>query len=443
MARRFAMTERNASQIEFPAVCRRRVEACFDGGAVTSDGGAVLLRECDARLGLTRRAAEGVGDDRQGGKVVHSTRSMTAQLVYGLCLGYEDLNDHDALRDDPCLQTAVGRDSRLAGSSTLCRFQNRMDGEAAWALNRLLVDLFVESFDSPPKELVLDFDATDIPVHGEQVGRFFHGYYRTYCFLPLYVTCGRQVLAAYLRPSRKDPAKHTGAILRLLVRRLREEWPGVRIVFRADSGFCRAHVLRWCERHEVGYVVGLARNPVLERLCSRLRIRAGKRFRRTGRKARLFADIHYGAKTWNGCRRRVIAKAEHTSLGPNNRFVVTNLHGDARELYDECYCARGDMENRIKEQMELFADRTSCHDWWPNQFRLLLSALAYTLLEAVRRLALEGTELAAAQCSTIRLKLMKVGAVVVRNTRRVRLMLSSAFPLQDLFRTVAGRLAGG
>lgn len=437
------MTKDNAFDIEFPTVRRRRVEACFDGGAVTSDGGALLLRECDARLGLTRRASEAIGDDRQKGKVVHSTRSMTAQLVYGLCLGYEDLNDHDTLRDDVCLQTAVGRDSRLAGSSTLCRFQNRMDGEAAWALNKLLVDLFVESFESPPEELVLDFDATDIPIHGEQVGRFFHGYYRTYCFLPLYVTCGKQVLAAYLRPSRKDPALHTGAILRLLVQRFREEWPGVRIVFRADSGFCRPHVLEWCDRHGVGYVVGLARNQVLERLCSRLRIKAAKRFRRTGRKARLFADIRYGAGTWNGCRRRVVAKAEHTRLGANNRFVVTNLPGKAREIYDDIYCARGDMENRIKEQMELFADRTSCHNWWPNQFRLLLSSLAYTLFEAMRRLALKGTELARAQCSTIRLKLMKIGAVVVRNTRRVKLMLSSAFPRQDLFRTVARRLAAG
>lgn len=436
------MTECSSLGIGFPVVQGRRVEACFDGGAVTSDGGALLLRQCDARLGLTRRAAEAVGDGRQRGKVVHSSRSMLGQLVYGLCLGHEDLNDHDALRDDPCLQTAVGRDSRLAGPSTLCRFQNRMDRDAAVALNRLLVDLFVESFDSPPEELVLDFDATDVPIHGEQVGRFFHGYYRNYCFLPLYVTCGKQLLVAYLRPSDRDPARHAGAVLRLLVRRFRREWPGVRIVFRADSGFCRQRVLDWCDNRGVGYVVGLARNSRLLELSSRLRAKAEREHRRTGRKARRFADIHYAAGTWKR-RRRVVVKAEHTGLGPNNRFVVTNLPGGGQAIYDDCYCARGDMENRIKEQLELFAGRTSCHNWWPNQFRVLLSALAYTLFEAMRRIALPGTELAKAQCSTIRLKLLRIGAVVVRNTRRVRIMLSSAFPMQDIFRTAATRLGTG
>ena len=435
------MAECILSGFEFPAVCGRRVEAHFDGGHVTSDGGSLLIRQTDRRLDVTRRAAKLLNDPRQPGKVDHSSLSILRQRTFGLALGYDDLNDHDVVRHDLCLQSATDRDRALASSSTLCRFENSMDRSTAVALNELLVQLFIESFDSAPEELVLDFDATDVPVHGNQVGRFFHGFYRGYCFLPLYVTCGSQILVSYLRPSSKDGARHAWAILALLVQRFRQVWPNVRIIFRADSGFCRHRMLDWCDRAHVGYIVGLARNQRLERMCSRTREKARRSFQRNNRKVRRFIDIGYAASTWSH-KRRVIVKAEYNSLGPNTRFVVTNVPGKAQPLYDELYCARGDMENRIKEQkLGLFADRTSCHDWWPNQFRILLSSLAYVLLEGMRRLALEGTELAHAQCSTIRLKLLKIGAVVTRNTRRIRLMLSSAYPWQRLFHLVAHRLA--
>ena len=435
------MTERTLPGFDFPAVGGRRVEAHFDGGHVTSDGGCMLLRQTDRRLGLTRRAALLLKDPRQRGKVKHPMVSMLRQRLFGLALGYEDLNDHDLMRHDLCLQSAVDRTEVLASSSTLCRLENGVDRQAAVGLNKLMVELFIESFTESPSELVLDFDATDVPVHGDQVGRFFHGFYDNYCFLPLYVTCGSQLLVSYLRASNKDGARHAWAILALLVRRFRQVWPDVRIIFRADSGFCRHRLLEWCDRNNVGYVVGLARNRRLESMCSRTRAKAQQAHRRGTEKVRRFIDIGYAASTWKR-RRRVIVKAEYNRLGANTRFVVTNLPGEGKQLYDQLYCARGDMENRIKEQqLDLFADRTSCHNWWPNQFRILLSSLAYVLLEAMRRLALKGTELACAQCSTIRLKLLKIGAVVTRNTRRVRLMLSSACPWQALFLLVARRLA--
>ena len=291
--------------------------------------------------------------------------------------------------------------------------------------------------------MILDFDATDDRVHGLQEGRFFHGYYDAYCLLPLYVFCGEQLLVSYLRPSNVDGAKHTWAILALLVERLRQAWPAVRIILRADSGFCRHHVLRWCERHGVGYIVGLARNKRLQRMIEESFVDVEQRFEETKEKQRVFLDLRYGAKSW-GRQRAVIAKFEVTAQGRNPRFIVTNLNGDAQQLYDKVYCARGEMENRIKEQqLGLFADRTSAHDWWTNQFRLLLSSLAYVLMESIRRLALQDTELAHAQVGTLRLKLLKVGAIVLRNTRRIRFLLSTAFPCQRLFCTVAERLVPG
>jgi hypothetical protein len=419
------------------------VEAHFGGGSVSSDGGVLLLRQADRRLGLTAGVAAVLGDERRRSSCQHDVRSLVRQRVYALALGYEDLNDHQTLRADPGLQTAVERDEPLASSPTLCRWENRADRDAAWAIHRVLVERFIVSYKRPPRRLVLDFDATDDAVHGNQEGRFFHGYYDHYCFLPLYVFCGSQLLVSYLRPSSADPARHVWAILALLVRRLRQEWPEVEIVFRGDSQLCRWRVLAWCERHGVGYIVGLAKNNRVQAEAVGLMAAAHAGFVATGAKQRLFADLVYAAGTWDKPR-RVIAKAEHGDQGSNPRFVVTNLDGDAQMLYDTVYCARGEMENRIKEQqLDLFADRTSCHHWWPNQLRLLLSSLAYTLLEAIRRLALQGTELARAQCGTIRLKLLKIGAVVVRNTRRVRFILSSGYPLQALFFQVAARLASG
>lgn len=433
------MAECSASKLDFTAVGGRRFEADFSGGSITSDGGAPLLREVDRRLGLTKAVAAALPDGREAGKVEHSLLSLFRQRAYGLALGYEDGNDHAFLRHDVAFQSAVGRDEALASPPTLCRWENESGRGTCLAVGQVLVEQFIASFAVPPAELVLDFDATDVPVHGHQAGRFFHGYYDNYCFLPLYVFCGDRILAAYLRPSRDDGARHAGAVLKLLVRRLRQAWPGVRIVFRADSGFCRRRILHWCECNRVGYVVGLAKNAVLNRMAGpwmeQARAAAGDGT------ARVFADLSYAAGSWKR-ERRVILKAERLPGKDNHRYILTNLDGDGRALYEKLYCARGEAENRIKEQqLDLFASRTSCHDWWANQFRLLLSAVAYTLVEAVRRLALHGTELAEATCATIRLRLFKIGAVVLRNTRRIRILLSSACPWQNLYRLAAARLS--
>ena len=368
---------------------------------------------------------------------------MLRQRVLALALGYEDLNDHDALRDDLVVQTACEGDRRLASSSTLCRFERRAERQWAIAIHQQLVEQFIASHRQAPGELVLDFDATDDPVHGHQPGRFFHGYYDRYCFLPLYVLCGRQLLVAYLRPSNIDASKHTWAILSLLVKRFRRQWPGVRIVLRGDSAFCRHRMLDWCERNDVRYIVGLARNSALEREVQVACEVAKKGFEATGRKNRLFAQFDYGARTW-GRRRRVIARIEHGPKGRNPRFIVTNLDGEAKVLYERVYCQRGEMENRLKEQqLDLFADRTSSSKWWTNQYRVLLAALAYTLLDSMRRTALRGTDLARAQCQTLRLRLLKIGAVVTRNTRTVAIRLSSTCPDQDVFRLLVQRLTAG
>lgn len=428
---------------EFPRVNRRVVEASFDGGDITSDGGVLLLRQADRLLGLSEAIARALKDPRRQASCDHDLKSLLRQRLYAIALGYEDLNDHDALRQDVALQTAVERDQSLASAPTLCRFENRVDRETARRLHEVLVEQFIDSFKRPPKKLILDFDATDDAVHGEQEGRFFHGFYRHYCFLPLYVFCGDQLLVSYLRPSNIDGAKHSWAILSLLVKRLRQAWPKVKIVFRGDAGFCRWKMLAWCDRHGIGYIVGLAKNKRLNVLTASLQGEAAACFASTGQKIRWFTDIHYGARSWDRAR-RVIAKIEYSQHGANPRYVVTNLEADAKYLYDKLYCARGDMENRIKEsQLDMFGDRTSCQRWWGNQFRLLLSSLAYTLIEAIRRIALKGTELARAYVGTIRLKLFKIGAVILKNTRRIRFLLASGCPYQELYFLVAHRLAPG
>jgi len=437
------VTDCTLSKIEFPRCCGRRVEADFGGGDISSNGGALLLSAADRRLGLLSGLARRLDDARQAGKIAHKLLPLLRQRVYAVALGHEDVNDHAGLRDDLALQTAVGRDRRLASPSTVGRLDRAADRAWAWAVHVSMVESFIASFDTAPAELVLDFDATDDPVHGCQVGRFFHGYYDHYCFLPLYVFCGERLLVSYLRPSNLDGAKHAWAILALLVKRLRQAWPDVRIILRADSGFCRHRMLGWCERHDVGYIVGLAKNARLNKDAETAMDRAEAAYRHSGEKQRLFAELSYGARTWTK-RRRVIARLEFGAKGANPRYVVTNLEGGGRQLYDELYCQRGEMENRIKEQqLDLFADRTSCHDWWPNQFRLLVSSLAYSLIQAIRRRALQGTDMARAQAGTIRLKLLRIGAVVIRNTRRVRLHLSSACPHKALFQLAAARLKPG
>ena len=437
-------TDCNASSIRFTSLGRQKIVAQFDGGPITSDAGAILLREVDRRLRLFDRIDGIIPDPRDPESITHAQRTLIAQRVIAIACGWEDLNDHERLRIDPLMQIVTGRgvdeEQPLASTPTLCRLENRVSHKTCVGLSELLVELFIESFDAPPTELVLDFDATDDPVHGEQEGRFFHGFYGGYCFLPLYVFCGSRLLAAYLRPSNIDASKHSRAILKLLVARLREVWPQVKITIRADSGFCRWRMMRWCERHDVDYILGLARNSRLLEMSQPLVTQAEAAFKQSQEKQRLFGETSYAAETWDK-ERRVIVKAEHLDKGSNPRFIVTSREGEPQQLYDDLYCARGEMENRIKEQqLGLFADRTSCHDFVANQFRLLLSSFAYVLIEHLRRVGLKDTPLASAQVSTIRTKLLKIGALVKSSVRRLVLHLSAAFPLADLFRQIVTRL---
>ena len=449
-------TDCNKPIIQFTPLARRDVIAQFDAGAISSDGGAILLREVDRRINLLDRVDRLIPDPRNPFFIEHDQRTLLAQRVLAIACGWEDLNDHTTLRNDLVFQLATGRKASgrkkgqgdvdperpLASASTLCRLENRIDRRACVEMNKLLVELFIESHPTPPKEVVLDFDATNDAIHGRQEGRFFHGYYDEYCFLPLYVFAGEQLLCAYLRPSNIDGAKHSWAILALIARRLRQAWPGVKIIFRGDSGFCRWKMLRWCDRHGVDYIIGLAKNPSLIRKSATFMASAEKAFKETGQKQRLFGELTYAAGTWDK-ERRVIARIEHTDKGENPRFVVTSLAGDGQALYEQTYCARGEMENRIKEQqLGLFADRTSCHDFVANQFRLLLSSMAYVLIETLRRTILVGTELARAQATTIRLKLLKIGALVQRSVRRIVIHLSESFPLTGLVESLAATLSG-
>lgn len=434
------MTKCYQTALEFPPAKRRRVEADFSGGDITGNGGIPLLAQVDRAMGLTRAVARALNDTRRRASCEHSQLELLQQRIYALTLGYEDLNDHSELRHDLALQTATARVETLASPATLCRLEQRADRASAVAIHDILFQQFIKAHDRPPRRLILDFDATDTPLHGEQEGRFFHGYYDHYCFLPLYVFCGRHLLVSYLRRSDGDPARHSWAILALLVKALRRHWPKTEIVFRGDSGFCRWKLMRWCERHDVHYIVGIARNDRLLAHCALWREAAETLFELTGKKQRVFGSFPHAAGTWDKPR-RVIVKAEHSAHGANPRWIVTNLSQSDQYLYDKVYCARGDMENRIKDQqLDLFAGRTSCHRWWANQFRQLLSGLAYTLFEGLRARALKNTVLAKASPNRIRLTLLRIGAVVIRNTRRIRILMSSAYPHQDLFRTVAFRL---
>ena len=439
------MTDCNRRALLFSSLGRKQIVADFTGGTLTSDAGGLLLREVERRTGLIDALAAAIHDPRDPARIQHDQRVLLAQRIFGIALGYEDLNDHQALRRDPVLAVLTGRppspEEPLASSPTLCRLENRVTRGDLVRLSGVLVEQFIASYESPPEELVLDFDATDDPIHGNQEGRFFHGYYDHHCFLPLYVFCGARLLVSYLRPSNIDGAHHAWPILKLLVQRLRQAWPGVRLIVRGDSGFCRWRMMKWCDRHGVKYVLGLARNTVLEAMAEPFMQAAEGRFAATRQKVRNFHEVQYAAQTWDRSR-RIIVKAERLEQGPNVRFVVTNLTDRTpREIYDGLYTARGDMENRIKEQqLGLFADRTSCHAFLANQFRLLLSSAAYLLVEALRRTALADTELAEAQVDTIRLKLLKVAARVVVSVRRVVLRLSSSYPLQNLWRSLLPRL---
>ena len=443
------MTHRTTPPVSFSSVHQRELVAEFSVGHITSDAGLLLLREADRQIGLVAALNTAIADPRAPERIVHPQRTLLAQRLFGLAAGYEDLNDHQLLRSDPLWQAAtdhpeIDDSAELASAPTLCRLENRITRHDLLRIAAVLVDQFVASFATEPTELTLDIDATDDPIHGHQEHHFFHGYYDEYCFLPLYVTCGSRLLVAYLRPSNIGADHHARAILKLLVTRLRQSWPGVKILIRGDGGFGRWRLMRWCDSNDIRYVFGLARNAVLERESAQWMAWVAEAHRLDGQSHRVFGTLSYAAQTWDRPR-RVVVKAEHLQGGDagkaNPRYVVTNLAGDARALYEELYCARGDSENRIKEQqLGLFADRTSCQAFLANTFRVLLAAAAYVLVEHVRRTALVGTELEKAEVGTIRLRLFRVAALVVKSVRRWVVRFSESYLWRDLFVRVAQRL---
>lgn len=430
-----------ADQMKFGRLGRRAIEVNFEGGALSSDGGLMLLSQADQRIGLSQAVAAALHDPRNQELITHELRDLVAQRLYALCCGYEDLNDHAALRNDPLMQTAVGKLDELGSSPTLCRLERRASRADVVALNRVLVEQFIASHKRCPDELVLDVDASDIPLHGDQEQKEFHAYYDHYCYLPLYVFCGKAMLACVLRRSRIDGAKHAAAVIKLLVTHLRQAWPTVRIIVRGDSGFCRQRLVRWCERHEVGYVIGMARNARLHQCVEDWEQSLEQAYTESGTKQRMIREFSYAARSWNRSR-RIITRLEFGSQGTNPRFIVTNLEGAAEALYDELYCQRGEAENRIKEtQLDLFGTRTSSRKFLANWLRVLFSALAYTLMQRLREIALVGTDLARATAATIRVRLLKIGAAVICNTRRIRILLASSHPLRDLYYIAANALA--
>jgi hypothetical protein len=425
----------------FGRVGRREIEANFEGGALSSDGGLMLVRQVDRRIGLSKAVADALHDPRNPERITHELRDLVAQRLYGLCCGYEDLNDHGQLRQDPLMQTAVGTTEELASSPTLSRLETRATRSDIVALNRVLVEQFIASHRIVPEELILDVDASDIPLHGDQEKAEFHAYYDHYCYLPLYVFAGQAMLACVLRRSRIDGAKHVSPVIKLLVTRLREAWPDVRIIVRGDSGFCRQRLIRWCERRGVGYVIGVARNARLQRIVEGWEWLLEHRYAESGTKQRLVREFTYAANTWDR-ERRIVTRLEFGAQGNNPRFVVTNLDLPADALYDDLYCQRGEAENRIKEtQLDLFGTRASSHRFLANWLRVMFAALAYTLMQRLRAIALANTDLARATTATIRVKLLKIGAAVIRNSRRVRILFASHHPMRDTFLIAAQALA--
>lgn len=455
--------------LKFQGVGRREVVARFDGGDITSDGGALLLREVERRTKIVKQFADCFRDHRNPNLIEHTVEELVSQRVLGLALGYEDLNDHDDLRYDPLLAVAVGkkdpkgerrvrrrdRGKALAGKSTLNRLELTradatsrerykkivMDGEA---VDEVLIEVFLQSHAEPPEEIEIDLDATDDPLHGKQEGRFFHGYYGHYCYLPLYIFSGEFLLCARLRPSDIDASAGSDIELERIVGRIRQEWPDTKILVRGDSGFCRESLMAWCEENGVKYVFGLARNDRLIRRINGSLKRMRKVCKKSGVAVREFRDMRYRTRdSWSRAR-RVVAKAEHLPKGSNPRFIVTSLSPkevDPQTLYEVVYCARGDMENRIKEQqLYLFANRTSSATMRANQTRLYFSSIAYVLMQALRRLGLRNTEYARAQCHTIRIKLLKIGAAVKITFRKIWISLSGSYPYSDLFNRVYANL---
>jgi Transposase DDE domain group 1 len=443
----------------FEPVEGREVVAAFDGGAITSDAGALLLGATDRAIAMMDRFAACFHDVRRQDLIEHEVVTLVSQRVFGIALGYEDLNDHDTLRHDPIMAVLAGKlEARrkdcapVAGKSTLNRLErSRLEPtryhkicQNPVAIKKLMVDLFLESQERPPSQIILDLDATDDPVHGQQEGRFFHGYYDCYCYLPLYIFCGRHLLASKLRKASLDAADGALKEVARIVAQIRSRWPKVRILLRADSGFARDDLMAWCEANDVGYVFGLAKNDRLTAEIKDELARAEAESRRTGKPARRFKDFKWRTiKSWS-CERRVVAKAEWTKGEANPRFVVTSLKRSeckARYLYEKVYCARGEMENRIKEcQLDLYADRTSAETMQANQLRLWFASMAYILLCALRRIGLPQTRFERATCGTIRLKLLKIGALVRISVRRIKVAMASACPSADIWGLAAIRL---
>jgi len=463
------VAECNGRGLEFQGLGWREVIARFDGGDITSEGGALLLREVERRTRIVEQFADCFEDHRHADLIEHTVRELVAQRVFGLALGYEDLNDHDDLRSDPLLAVAVGKTDpkgtnrvrerdqgkALAGKSTLNRLELTQAEATAKerykkivlngdAVDQMLLNVFVQAHPTPPDEIEIDVDATDDPLHGQQEGRFFHGYYGHYCYLPLYVFCGEFLLCARLRPSNIDASAGTTEELESIVTELRQAWPKLKILVRGDSGFCRESIMAWCEENDVNYVFGIAKNERLIRRIGGSLKRVEKLYQDTGEPAREFRELRYRTRdSWSRAR-RVVAKAEHLPKGSNPRFIVTSLTPeeiDGQTLYEVVYCARGDMENRIKEQqLFLFADRTSSATMRANQIRLYFSSVAYSIMQALRRLGLRGTEFAKAQCNTIRLKLFKIGAQVRITFRKIWVSLSESYPYAALFACVHANL---
>jgi hypothetical protein len=466
---RWNVTDCSQKEFEFQGLKNRKVVGSFNGGTITSDAGSLLLREVEVRTGILERFSGCFKDHRHPGLIEHTVYELISQRVYGICLGYEDLNDHDELRRDPLLAVLSGksdptgqerrrkqdRGKALAGKSTLNRLEltrEEVDQEKARKIvlrhegvEGLFVDIFLKLEGKAPEEIVLDLDATDDLIHGMQEGRFFHGYYGDYCYLPLYIFCGDHLLCAKLRTSNRDGSDGALEEVQRIVGQIRQKWPGVRILLRGDSGFCREPLMSWTEaQHEVDYVFGLAKNNRLKEELVEAMAEAKTEHLATGESARRFVDFEYQTlDSWSRAR-RVIGKAEYMDKGENPRFVVTSLDKErmaAQSLYEDCYCARGDMENRIKEQqLDLFADRTSTETMRANQLRLWFSSVAYLVMHALRSLGLKATEFAKAQCATIRNKILKIGAQVKISVRRIVISFAGGYPYQDTFEQIFWRL---
>jgi hypothetical protein len=453
------MTDCSEHELRLEGPGKRSLVARFDGGRISSDGGALLLHAVERRTRIVERFARCFSDYRDAARVEHSVAELARQRVFGLCLGYEDVSDHDTLRDDPLLAAVAGKCSSgafLAGKSTFSRLELSTGADAASDrykrvalrsedVDSLLVEVFLERFLEAPASIVIDLDTTDFELHGRQEGRFFHGYYDEFCYLPLYVFCGDHLLCARLRMADRDASDGAKDEIERIVRQLRARWPSTRITLRADSGFCREELMSWCEHERVDYVFGIARNARLIQQASYTMALAAMDFAATGKASRRFCEIEYRTMDSWSRSRRVVAKAEYIAGKENPRFVVTSISHeelDARQLYEDLYCARGEMENRIKEQQhDLFAGRVSTPTMAANQVRLYFASIAYTLMRALREYGLAGSELERAQCGTIRLRLLKIGAQIKVSVRRVRVALSQAFPLQQLFAQVIAQLA--